>query len=70
MNVLRARYLPFAVVVPLTGIRDSGFGIRRVLPWTEPMMRDAPTAYVCRDFTCQAPATSAEQFAAQLGRPS
>jgi uncharacterized protein YyaL (SSP411 family) len=66
MNVLRSRYLPFAVLVPLTGIGDRGSGIRKLLPWTESMMRDTPTAYVCRDFTCQAPVTAPDALRAQL----
>jgi hypothetical protein len=84
LDVVRGRYLPFAVVVPLlhgelggaqgAGIGDPGSGIQdpdalvRLLPWMEPMVRraDRPAAYVCRDFTCLSPATSAEELLAQL----
>jgi uncharacterized protein YyaL (SSP411 family) len=66
LHVVRERYLPFAVVVPIDGTGDPGAGIRKLLPWTESMLRDTPTAYVCRDFSCNAPATSPEQLAARL----
>ena len=70
-DVVRRRYLPFAVIVPLF-TRDPGSGIRDpltlLLPWTEAMARrvDPSTAYVCRDFACLTPATSADELAAQL----
>ncbi len=87
-GVVRSRYLPFAVTVPIS--RDSGFGIRdsspesgisspesripnpdaigRLLPWTAAMALRAEqaTAYVCRNFTCLAPASTAEELASQL----
>jgi uncharacterized protein YyaL (SSP411 family) len=67
MDVVRRRYLPFAIVVPL--VPEHAGAIAARLPWTEAMARrtDEPAAYVCRDFACLAPATSAEQLAAQLG---
>ena len=66
-DVVRRRYLPFAITIPL--VPEHADAIARVLPWTEAMARrtDQPAAYVCRDFACLTPATSAEQFAAQLG---
>jgi uncharacterized protein YyaL (SSP411 family) len=44
----------------------------RLLPWTEAMARHAgqPTAYVCRDFACLTPVTSADELASQLARPT
>jgi uncharacterized protein len=67
MDVVRRRYLPFAIVVPL--VPEHVGAIAALLPWTEAMARrtDEPAAYVCRNFACLAPATSAEQLAAQLG---
>jgi len=59
-------YLPTALVVPVTPRhRDA---LARLLPWTVPMTaRDGrATAYVCRQFTCQAPATSADELEAHL----
>jgi uncharacterized protein YyaL (SSP411 family) len=73
MDVVRRRYMPFAVIVPL-GIRDPGSGIQDsltlLLPWTEAMARhvDQSTAYVCRDFACLTPATSADELSGQLER--
>jgi uncharacterized protein YyaL (SSP411 family) len=64
---VRAVYRPFAVVVPaLTGHREA---LARVLPWVGEMaMRDGrATAYVCRDFTCQAPVHDPDALTAQLG---
>jgi uncharacterized protein YyaL (SSP411 family) len=75
IDVVRRRYMPFAVIVPL--LRKTGADVEdanrnavaRLLPWIEPMTRrpEQPVAYVCRSFVCLAPATSAEQLASQLG---
>jgi len=67
MDVVRRRYLPFSIVVPL--LPEHAEGVARLLPWTEAMARrtDQPAAYVCRNFACLTPALSAEEFAAQLG---
>jgi len=66
LDVARRHYLPFAITIPLDPAHADG--IARLLPWAEAMARrtDAPAAYVCRDFACLAPATSVDQFAAQL----
>ena len=66
MDEVRRRYLPFAVIVPLVSGHAGAIGT--LLPWTEAMARRAeePTAYVCRDFTCLTPATSADDLASQL----
>jgi uncharacterized protein len=64
--VLRRHYLPSAVVVPLApGRRDV---VGRLLPWTTAMeTRDGrATVYVCRDFACQMPVTSPDEFERQL----
>jgi uncharacterized protein YyaL (SSP411 family) len=64
-QVIRHRYLPAAVVVPLAP--QSRTALITLLPWTQPMTpRGAAAAYVCRDFSCQVPATTAEELAAQL----
>jgi len=62
------RYLPFAVVIGVEP--DTQRQLARALPWLASMtMKDgAATAYVCRDFTCQAPVTSVEELNAGLGR--
>ena len=66
-RVAAGRYLPFAVILPL----DAGERQRRtavMAPFVGAMQAigGRATAYVCRDFACQAPATAAEEFAAQL----
>ena len=44
--------------------------LERLLPWTRTMVtRDGlATAYVCREFACQATTTSADELAAQLNQ--
>jgi len=69
-DVVRRRYLPFAVVVPLSGRPQPKDGaIARILPSAHAIVQSVskPTAYVCRDFTCLAPVTSADALASQLG---
>ena len=65
-DVVRRRYLPTAITVPVNSAnRDR---LNRVLPWMAAMKaRDGrPTAYVCRDFSCQAPTTDHEDLDRQL----
>jgi uncharacterized protein len=66
-EVLAARYLPFAVVVP---VRPGEWQttLARLLPFTAEMQaRDGrATAYVCRDFTCDAPTNDPDELAARL----
>jgi uncharacterized protein YyaL (SSP411 family) len=62
-----ARYLPFAVVVPVApGERQRLIG--EVAPFVAAMpARDGrATAYVCRDFACQAPADDPAELAVRL----
>jgi uncharacterized protein YyaL (SSP411 family) len=58
LEVTRRRYRPSSVVVRVDPAhRDA---LAELLPWTSGMtMRDGrPTAYMCRDFTCDAPVTT------------
>jgi hypothetical protein len=69
MDVVRRRYLPFAITIPiadLEGPRRSDIG--KLLPWIEAMARrtQQPAAYVCRNFACLTPATSPDELSAQL----
>src|SRR5687767_9553677 len=60
-SVVRRHYLPTAVV---TFIDESHRQVlSRLLPWTEPLRaRDGrATAYLCREFACEVPATSADE---------
>jgi hypothetical protein len=60
------RYLPALVTVPVSTRHRPR--LETALPWLEPMRpRDgSATAYLCRAFTCQAPASSAAALRAQL----
>jgi uncharacterized protein YyaL (SSP411 family) len=68
MAAVRGVYLPTALLVPVTPAHRGG--LERLLPWTRTMVaRDGlATVYVCRDFACQAPTTSADELAAQLNQ--
>ena len=68
-RVVAQRYLPFALTVPVEP-GASQERLARVVPLIGAMsLRDGkPTAYVCRDFTCQAPAGNPDELAAQLQR--
>jgi uncharacterized protein len=69
MDVLRKRYLPFAVTIPLANLDSSRRSdLIRLLPWTEPMVAraDAAIAYVCRNFVCEAPVTSPTELETKL----
>ena len=64
--VVRTRYLPGVVMVPMAPALRSE--VARVLPWTgrlEPRQGQA-TAYLCREFACELPVTSPEALAEQL----
>jgi uncharacterized protein YyaL (SSP411 family) len=67
LDALRVAYRPAAVVVP--AFSQHRTALERVLPWVQPMAaRDGrATAYVCRDFACQAPVHTAEALVEQLG---
>jgi hypothetical protein len=65
-DVVRRRYMPTAIVVPISDAHRPA--LTRLLRWTEalPMRDGKATAYVCRDFACEMPATSAPALEAQL----
>jgi uncharacterized protein len=65
-DVLRRRYRPFLVVVPVRPAHRER--LAALLPWTAslPHAGERPAAYVCRAFTCLAPAMTGEALAAQL----
>jgi uncharacterized protein YyaL (SSP411 family) len=67
-RTVHEKYLPSALLVAVRPAhRDT---MARTLPWIATLGPDdrGATAYVCRDFTCQAPAASAAELAAQLAR--
>ena len=65
-DALRVSYRPSAVVVP--ALAQHREALERVLPWVKSMVaRDArATAYVCRQFACQAPVHTAEALVGSL----
>ena len=62
--VVRNRYLPSMITVPVRPEHQAPMAVR--LPWTSAMAGDQPLAYVCRDFTCQSPASDAATLARHL----
>jgi uncharacterized protein YyaL (SSP411 family) len=67
-RAVAGRYLPFAIVVPVApGPVQDQLGDQ--LPWVRAMtMREGrATAYVCRQFACEAPVTSPEDLETLLG---
>jgi hypothetical protein len=66
-RVVAQRYLPFAMIVPVEP-GASQERLSRLVPFIGAMsLRDGkPTAYVCRDFTCQAPTTDPDELAVQF----
>jgi uncharacterized protein YyaL (SSP411 family) len=68
---LARHHLPFAIVIPITPGDDQN-AVARLLPFTSSMTtHGAPAAaYVCRDFTCQQPVTTAADLARQLSPTS
>jgi uncharacterized protein YyaL (SSP411 family) len=65
-DVVRRQYLPTSITVPVnSSTRDH---LNRVLPWIASMKprEGLATAYVCRDFSCQAPTTDRQDLDRQL----
>jgi uncharacterized protein YyaL (SSP411 family) len=67
-DVARRRYLPTMVVVPVTPTNRAR--LSEVLPWTTSMSEVSAraTAYLCRNFTCEAPTNDAGQLERLLDR--
>ena len=65
---LRRRYMPTTIVVPLADRHRAT--LSRLLPWTAALDRkdDRATAYVCRNFACDLPATTPEELRRVLSR--
>jgi hypothetical protein len=63
-RVLASRYLPSLVVLPVApGIAQQALSLE--LPWIRGMTTKGPAAnaYVCQDFSCQAPTADPDQLA-------
>jgi uncharacterized protein YyaL (SSP411 family) len=67
-DVVRRCYLPTAIVIPLAPERRHSVG--DLLPWTTSMKEAGgrATAYLCRNFACEAPTNDAEELARLLKR--
>ena len=65
-EALQHIYRPAATVVPV--LPEHRESLARLLPWIADMrgVNGRAAAYVCRDFTCQLPATSPAELIAQL----
>ena len=65
-DVVRRCYLPTAIVIPLAPDRRPS--LVALLPWTSSMEEAGgrATAYLCRDFACEAPTNDAEELARLL----
>ena len=70
LRAVEAKYDPFSVVIPVEPGRPQE-ELARLLPFIAPMtMRDgAPAAYICHDFTCDAPVTDPKLIRAEGDEP-
>src|SRR5262249_54532619 len=66
-DVATSRYRPFAIVLQLSSNQQQR--LSDVAPFVSAMhpVNGAPAAYICRDFSCRAPVTSAAALARELG---
>jgi uncharacterized protein YyaL (SSP411 family) len=66
LDVMRTRYAPTALIVSVDPARRGV--LDALMPWTAamPCRHGRPTAYLCRDFRCDAPVTSPEDLAGML----
>jgi uncharacterized protein len=66
LAVARERYLPTAVTVRISEAARADYA--RLLPWTASLVstNDRATAYICRDFACELPATSPDAMRERL----
>jgi uncharacterized protein YyaL (SSP411 family) len=67
-DVVRHRYLPTTIVVPLTPANRQKAS--DLLPWTASMQEVSgrASAYLCRHFTCEAPTSDAGDLDRLLDR--
>ena len=67
-DVVRRRYLPTTILVPLTPANRQKVSV--LLPWTASMKEvgGQASAYLCRDFTCESPTSDAGELERLLDR--
>jgi uncharacterized protein YyaL (SSP411 family) len=68
-EVVRRRYMPSAIIIPV--VPEHREALARRMPWVGNMLEreGRATAYVCRNFACQAPTSIPAELAAQLEAP-
>ena len=66
-RVVAESYLPFALSLTITGDRRLALAPRMPLVAAMEPIDSKATAYVCRNFTCRQPVTTAEALTAELG---
>ena len=64
-----SRYMPFAVLVPLQPATQATLGASMPFVSAMTMKDDRATAFVCRDFACRQPVTTASALSAELAAP-
>jgi uncharacterized protein YyaL (SSP411 family) len=64
-----SRYKPFAVLVPLQPATQATLGASMPFVSAMTMKDDRATAFVCRDFACRQPVTTASALSAELAVP-
>jgi uncharacterized protein len=68
-SALASHYLPFIVAVPVTDTTRDELAARLPFIASLPARDGAATAYLCRNFVCQAPASSVEALESALLAP-
>jgi uncharacterized protein YyaL (SSP411 family) len=65
---LARRYLPFGLMIPVSP-GEGQMALAHTMPFVGPMrlVDGRATAFVCRDFACREPVTTAEALGAQVG---
>ena len=63
LEVIRSRYRPFQVMAAAMGEREPSLALLE----SRPRVAGKGTAYVCRQFVCQAPVVDPSELAEQLG---
>ncbi len=67
-DVLAARYKPFLVTVPVQPQHAPALAVHLPFIASMPAIGAGATAYLCENFTCRAPVTSAAAFQEELGK--
>jgi hypothetical protein len=70
LTALEKPFLPEKAVIFKPAGDDTG--IRRIVPRVASMtaMRNSPTAYICKDFTCERPTRDVGEMLKSLGKKS